>query len=311
MFLRSTDQIQYLRMKKHEVDDPWRSCISYNKPLPASSCITGGDDYKQAAALYHQSKQIKAPAQKADYLRRALALCEAPEPYYDLGKSYMQLGDYDNALETFGRSLDITPDEERRLRGKIHGRRAHINLALDRINLALTDKDAAVELFDNDTPRWLAKISKNIDLHPKRQRMSARDIYISLSAKRSMSNDKGFSSAPSIDIFVTFKTDSDQPDERGSSQLGNLGIAVADLVDDEIKEILVIGHTDVRGDANYNQALSERRATTAVNHLAGKYPKLATRLVPLGRGESEPAHKGNSAEDHQLNRRVAIQLISK
>ncbi len=280
-------------------------------PLTAFSCITGGDEYKQAVTLYQQSKQTKAPSQKAHYLRQASALCESPEIYYDLGKSYIKLSDYDKAMETFGSALDTVDNSDRVLRAKIYGRRAYVNLVMNRIGHALTDKDAAVELYDNASPRWLLKLGKSIDLHPKRQQMSSRDIYISLSAKRSMTNEKGFAPAPTIDIFVTFQYDSDQPDDQGNRQLSSLGKAVADLVDEEIKQILVIGHTDVRGDATYNQTLSERRAATVVSYLASNHSELAARLTSQGKGESDPIYKGDSAEDHQLNRRVAIQLIPK
>jgi outer membrane protein OmpA-like peptidoglycan-associated protein len=66
----------------------------------------------------------------------------------------------------------------------------------------------------------------------------------------------------------------------------------------------VVGHTDVRGKAAYNQQLSERRAKQVVALLIRELPELKGHLQASGKGMMQPKYLGNQEEDHQLNRRV-------
>jgi outer membrane protein OmpA-like peptidoglycan-associated protein len=62
----------------------------------------------------------------------------------------------------------------------------------------------------------------------------------------------------------------------------------------------VVGHTDVRGSAEYNQNLSERRAESVKNELI-QNRVFAQRIRAMGYGESRPISSG-----HAMNRRVEI-----
>jgi outer membrane protein OmpA-like peptidoglycan-associated protein len=77
------------------------------------------------------------------------------------------------------------------------------------------------------------------------------------------------------------------------------------LADYDASIIHVVGHTDSTGAADYNQALSERRASSVVNHLIaqGVNPQ---RLRQEGRGESEPIASNDTAEGRTRNRRVDV-----
>jgi outer membrane protein OmpA-like peptidoglycan-associated protein len=67
----------------------------------------------------------------------------------------------------------------------------------------------------------------------------------------------------------------------------------------------VIGHTDSIGSDTYNQDLSERRARSVANYLAGRgVPD--SRLQTEGRGEREPRDSNATAAGRQLNRRVEL-----
>ncbi|HSN04363.1 MAG TPA: OmpA family protein [Nitrospira sp.] len=69
----------------------------------------------------------------------------------------------------------------------------------------------------------------------------------------------------------------------------------------------VIGHTDSQGSDNFNQQLSERRATAVANSLtsAGVDP---SRVRSEGRGEAQPEASNVTAEGRSQNRRVEIYL---
>lgn len=66
----------------------------------------------------------------------------------------------------------------------------------------------------------------------------------------------------------------------------------------------VAGHTDGRGDAIMNQALSERRAQAVVEFLTVHFEVPATQLIPIGYGFNRPMDPSNLL--NPLNRRVEI-----
>jgi outer membrane protein OmpA-like peptidoglycan-associated protein len=69
--------------------------------------------------------------------------------------------------------------------------------------------------------------------------------------------------------------------------------------------ILIEGHTDSTGSADFNQALSERRAEAVANALIERGVP-ADALRTLGRGEDYPVASNQSAAGRQQNRRVEI-----
>jgi outer membrane protein OmpA-like peptidoglycan-associated protein len=72
--------------------------------------------------------------------------------------------------------------------------------------------------------------------------------------------------------------------------------------------IVVAGHTDSVGSTEYNQALSERRATSVANYLLSK-AVVAARIETVGFGETAPLADNDSAEGRSLNRRVELSLL--
>jgi outer membrane protein OmpA-like peptidoglycan-associated protein len=114
-------------------------------------------------------------------------------------------------------------------------------------------------------------------------------------------------------LLVRF--DSDILFDTGSTTLGPAALGtvheVADVLADYSKTAVVVqGHTDSTGPADYNQDLSERRAETVGGALVarGVAPQ---RLVATGYGESLPVASNGSERGRRLNRRVAILLKAK
>jgi outer membrane protein OmpA-like peptidoglycan-associated protein len=73
--------------------------------------------------------------------------------------------------------------------------------------------------------------------------------------------------------------------------------------------VAIEGHTDLRGEAPYNQSLSERRARSVSDWLVAR-GVMATRIAAAGAGESRPVRTGSTEADHQANRRVEIRIRS-
>lgn len=74
-------------------------------------------------------------------------------------------------------------------------------------------------------------------------------------------------------------------------------------------DLLVVGHTDSTGPAEYNQRLSERRAESVATFLAqrGVAPG---RMLVSGMGETQPIASNATADGRQQNRRVEIALYA-
>lgn len=74
-------------------------------------------------------------------------------------------------------------------------------------------------------------------------------------------------------------------------------------------ETVIEGHTDNVGNKNYNQQLSQRRATSVGNYLVNKQPDLKEKLYTKGYGMSMPKVSNESEEGRARNRRVAVKIL--
>jgi outer membrane protein OmpA-like peptidoglycan-associated protein len=74
-------------------------------------------------------------------------------------------------------------------------------------------------------------------------------------------------------------------------------------------QLLIVGHTDSRGDESYNQGLSYRRANSAAAYLQSQ-GVARTRVATNGRGEYEPVASNDTDAGRQLNRRVEVAIYA-
>jgi outer membrane protein OmpA-like peptidoglycan-associated protein len=88
------------------------------------------------------------------------------------------------------------------------------------------------------------------------------------------------------------------------------------LTDNPTVEIEISGHTDSKGDDNYNQKLSEARAQSVVNYLISKGID-KDRLSAIGYGETMPVapNKNDDGSDNpegrEKNRRTEYKVTKK
>jgi OOP family OmpA-OmpF porin len=100
---------------------------------------------------------------------------------------------------------------------------------------------------------------------------------------------------------------------NNSAELGPIGshpdfdAAVAFLSTHTNVSATIEGHTDSRGDAAYNQALSEQRAKAAADRLIERGVD-AGRISSVGYGESKPIADNDTVEGRQDNRRIVAVL---
>lgn len=74
-------------------------------------------------------------------------------------------------------------------------------------------------------------------------------------------------------------------------------------------DILVDGHTDSKGSDEYNLKLSQSRAQSVANYLAG-LQVAATRMTIMGYGESRPVADNETEEGRAQNRRVEVGIMA-
>ena len=72
-----------------------------------------------------------------------------------------------------------------------------------------------------------------------------------------------------------------------------------------VKMVHVVGHTDSRGTAAHNDALSKARAKAVADYLAAN-GVTASKLMSAGKGESMPVADNTTADGRARNRRVEI-----
>jgi outer membrane protein OmpA-like peptidoglycan-associated protein len=82
-------------------------------------------------------------------------------------------------------------------------------------------------------------------------------------------------------------------------------VAQALIQEDPLSKIVIEGHTDSQGSADYNLQLSNRRAATVRDYLVTS-GVAADRITSQGFGQSRPIADNNSAEGRANNRRVEI-----
>jgi OmpA-OmpF porin, OOP family len=104
-------------------------------------------------------------------------------------------------------------------------------------------------------------------------------------------------------LLITFSTNS--ADLTGESKQALATVAKA-LQSDKLAgfSFNIEGHADPRGSDELNQRLSESRAQSVVAYLVSSFGILPERLVPIGKGSSEPLNA--ERPDAPENRRVTI-----
>jgi len=112
----------------------------------------------------------------------------------------------------------------------------------------------------------------------------------------------------SINIPLNFQVNSTALD---AATQNNLSVLADTLVQDEFagKQFLLVGHADVRGDADSNMQLSVSRAKAISAAIIALQPGLADRIEATGKGEQQPLSRGLTEADHRINRRLEVIMV--
>lgn len=106
---------------------------------------------------------------------------------------------------------------------------------------------------------------------------------------------------------VLFKTGQAELLPIAETSLAKVAEAIKTM-DDE-KQIVVEGYTDSRGAPEMNKELSQKRAESVMNYLAGQGVE-KSRMKAVGKGESDPVADNESPEGRANNRRVELHITN-
>jgi len=109
-----------------------------------------------------------------------------------------------------------------------------------------------------------------------------------------------------FDSGILFDFDSYALRTVARDNLANLAASLNRYPD---SEVLIVGHTDSRGDDAYNQRLSENRSASARDFLVQE-GVASSRIRAVGMGESEPVDTKDTAAGRQANRRVEVAIFA-
>jgi OmpA-OmpF porin, OOP family len=104
-------------------------------------------------------------------------------------------------------------------------------------------------------------------------------------------------------VLITFVTDSSELTAESRSALDVIAKALNGGRLSSL-QFVVEGHADPRGESEHNMELSRARAESVVSYLVAEHRIERQRLVPVGKGASEPLNK--TQVDAPENRRVTF-----
>jgi OOP family OmpA-OmpF porin len=104
------------------------------------------------------------------------------------------------------------------------------------------------------------------------------------------------------DVLFAFNKSDLSPSAKSQLDSVMFKLQLADVV-----SIKVVGHTDSVGSDEYNQALSERRASSVAAYLLSQ-GIAPSKLTSEGKGESQPVADNDTDEGRAKNRRVELHI---
>lgn len=262
-------------------------------------------DCQQAKPYYDQAiiaKKDKNLEQALANFKQSAELCPRYAVYFEQGKVLVKLNQLDGAIASYTKALNFSKtgsSEKANLFASI----AIVYFKQGSLQQASVYAEQAYEIKKQNSPENIVNLRKAIDLKNATHVSTAEEINQTLFAK------KAFGVKPKVKFnSITFKFNSTELTSQGKQQVHELSkVLLTSLKDDN--QALLIGHTDKIGEESYNLVLSTQRAEAVKQALINQNSDFSGSLKTVGKGESELRYQGDSEQDHQLNRRVEMELL--
>ncbi len=259
-----------------------------------ADCSKGKELYEQAVS---QDKNIPL---RIKLLEESLKECKDFNAYMELAKAYEAQSLMKEAEDSLLDAKNVA--DGNKAMANIFFRLGTVYEKMDKENEAYF---CFRKSYDYHPYSKVKEKIKALDIRRMNQGMTSSEIKEAL---KSFSSTKAlFQVEPSLDLYINFEYDKFELSSKGISQSNELGNALSDPVF-KSRSFVIIGHTDKKGEPDYNRILSEKRAGAVKDFMIQIFSISPDRLKTEGRGEDKLLYKGDSEEEHALNRRVEVQL---
>ena len=181
---------------------------------------------------------------------------------------------------------------------RMHLRTCHADISLAQ------GKSMAPGLI-KDLDRWVSDLEQRIgklkDIQPREGLVPAAEIARGLN--RGFTRGQSPYQGPRVPLIIHFDLNKDTIRPDSAAQLGEVAAALKTAGLSE-KTIIIEGHTDSLGPAEYNADLSKRRALSVKRYLAQKSGLEEYRFQTSGYGDDKPLVPNDTDEHRAMNRRV-------
>jgi len=273
------------------------SSISLSTRVSANNCEAA----RQRIAEAEQQNISK----KLEMLRLSAKECPAADTLMALASTYINNKQATKALQVLDKTESYVSSGNNTLFGFWNALKSEAYVQENRLCKAHSSLIQAKHVLGVDN-ELVKEVELAFEFQRTQQQLDEKTLACLLSATRS-AFDRGVGIRPSINISVTFATDSELPTELGNQQVSKLANILSNSEYKKYK-FIVVGHADTRGDANYNMDLSTRRANQVMRKIIQQMPSLTGRILSKGKGESNPKADGNDEKSHAINRRVEVVL---
>jgi outer membrane protein OmpA-like peptidoglycan-associated protein len=290
--------------------------------LAAALCLVSGT--AAAASDCAQGKQFLAQAQSEanasaaiPLLKKSIAACPSYDAYQslaDLLSHSKNRRDWQSAADCYVKANALAPDKQARAE-TLFQYASLVNDDGDPQNAyPMIKKAQALDPSRKDIAALATKIEKQIQVPKKSQieRSFGLSVYKPLTASSEGGGGGGPAAADvsgaghrQVNIPINFQFNSVEPNEDTQDNVKMLADALAEDSFASM-QFVFIGHSDSRGDPNYNVELSRKRAEAIRVVVIQIAPALEGRIDVAGRGSSEPIDPGSDAAAMRANRRLQV-----
>lgn len=264
---------------------------------------------QKAAEDLDQRKQF-------ELLEKSVSACESYSAYLDLGTTAANFANNEKtrrAAEAFSRAYELaTGSREQAMAIFGYAKLLHhtdnnqqaLRYAYAARNLQPEDATIAA-LAERVAERATAITEEQIVRGFGRLALKPLQLKEDISGVSQSTGGAGSPSAlQSVNIPLNFNYGTTQLTAESAKNVQILAEALGNNYAD--RDILFVGHADVRGTTDYNMSLSIGRAQAVQAEVTRLNPGLSDNISIVGKGESTPLSSGNTEADHSVNRRLEI-----
>jgi outer membrane protein OmpA-like peptidoglycan-associated protein len=231
---------------------------------------------QQAKKLWQESRAMQGEAKFAK-LKRAMGIC---------GMDRIDVDAYIYIIDKKLKGSDLSIEMLESLSNKI-----------DEIRSINNNIQTHGETFKHTNSQTIERLSHRlaeikIKVETNQKRLARLNEFQNPTVEQIKSPKRG----ESIPILIRFAHN--EATVQNSPNINTLAQAINEmLLENPNAKFIITGYASARGDAHYNQMLSERRANSVKRYIEQKYPHAKGHIDPFGKGESDLICNGGFGED--------------